>query len=575
MTHRYLCGPQCVRNIVGLLLAISLFSTIGALGLSGEDRDKDRDRDDHRAHFTPDNLVLSRSVYDNNAANVTVGEILPPGCTAKCKPAVSNGTYPFVWNNDLADSSFGITSRILLDELNPRNGKLIGSFEVPNSSQPGAAGKDQMVTSFSSKSELALNLSTDGERLTFMGYVSPIDALDVSNSNTPGVVDPTNPVSETDYRAVAELDVEGRIHFTETNAYSGNNGRAAILNNLDGANVLYLAGNAGNGANPQPAGVIEGAGAQFLIPSFEEEAGQTPSNPPTPLASFNVTQLGLKADKTGKDTNFRGLTVYNNVVYLTKGSGGNGINTVYFVDTTGTVCGTNVGVGLPAPGVALPTSSLAYDPTQVATKGLVPYNMCVLKGFPQTLASTDTTFFPFGIWFANATTLYVAQEGDGINTFDPVSGKYSDAAAQTTAGIQKWVFNTTAGAWQLAYTLSAGLNLGVPYVVPGYPTGNNPSNNNLPWAPATDGVRNITGKLNHDGTVILYGITSTVSGNGDQGADPNKLVTITDSLKATTPGTETFTTLRTAGFGEVLRGVSFTPGSHRDDSDRKGDRDDD
>jgi len=119
------------------------------------------------------------------------------------------------------------------------------------------------------------------------------------------------------------------------------------------------------------------------------------------------------------------------------------------------------------------------------------------------------------------------------------------------------------------------LNLGVPYVVPGYPTGNNPSNNNLPWAPATDGVRNITGKLNHDGTVILYGITSTVSGNGDQGADPNKLVTITDSLKATTPGTETFTTLRTAGFGEVLRGVSFTPGSHRDDSYRKGDRDDD
>ena len=33
-----------------------------------------------------------------------------------------------------------------------------------------------MVTSFSSKSELALNLSTDGSELTFMGYLAPVDA---------------------------------------------------------------------------------------------------------------------------------------------------------------------------------------------------------------------------------------------------------------------------------------------------------------------------------------------------------------------------------------------------------------
>ena len=51
----------------------------------------------------------------------------------------------------------------------------------------------------------------------------------------------------------------------------------------------------------------------------------------------------------------------------------------------------------------------------------------------------------------------------------------------------------------------------------------------LPWAPATDGLRNITGQVNRDGTVTIWGVTSTVSGNGDQGADPNKLVMITDS----------------------------------------------
>ena len=53
------------------------------------------------------------------------------------------------------------------------------------------------------------------------------------------------------------------------------------------------------------------------------------------MGSFNITQLGLKPDKLGKDDNFRGLTVFDNVVYYTKGSGGNGVNTVYFVDTSG------------------------------------------------------------------------------------------------------------------------------------------------------------------------------------------------------------------------------------------------
>jgi hypothetical protein len=77
-------------------------------------------------------------------------------------------------------------------------------------------------------------------------------------------------------------------------------------------------------------------------------------------------------------------------------------------------------------------------------------------------------------------------------------------------------------------------------------------------------LRNITGIVNGDGTATIYGITSTVSGSGDQGADPNKLVAITDTLSAagpTPPTGESFATVRAAGNLEVLRGVSFTPGS--------------
>ena len=495
--------------------------------------------------FQPGNLLVSRSVYTASPGSIVAGQtVLPPGCTTGCAVATAGGAYPQVFNNDLVDPSFGVTSPVFLDQMTP-SGHLLSTLPVPS-----AGG---LVTSFSSKSELALNVSTSGRQVSFMGYAAAPGAVDVSNSNTPGVIDSTNPVPGADFRVAARVNGRGQFRFTETNAYSGNNGRAAILNDSRGANVFYAAGNAGNGSNPQPDGVITGAGAQILTATSKPESAQKPGAP-TPVGSFSVTQLNDKADKVGKDTNFRGLTIFNNVLYTTKGSGSNGVNTVYFVDTTGKACPN--GVGLPQPGAALPTSGIAFDPAQLQTEGVFPYNMCILAGFPTALKSA--TSFPFGLWFANATTLYVADEGSGDNTFSPASGTYTAAAAQTTAGLQKWVLSQ--GSWKLAYTLSGGLQLGAPYTVPGYPTGDNPATG-LPWSPATDGLRNITGRVNPNGTATIWGITSTVSGGGDQGADPNRLVAITDRLAAATAPAESFTTVRTAGFGEVLRSVSFTPGT--------------
>ncbi len=164
-----------------------------------------------------------------------------------------------------------------------------------------------------------------------MGYAAPSATLDVSASNAPGEVDPTNPVTSSYYRTVATLDAKGQFHFTETNAYTGDNGRAAIVADGDHSNpVIFMAGNAGNG-NPtfgaagttQFSGVVLGAGAQSIAPSLGSEAFQNPGAP-TPVGSFDVTLLGDKQDKIGKDDNFRGLTIYNNVLYYTKGSGGNG-----------------------------------------------------------------------------------------------------------------------------------------------------------------------------------------------------------------------------------------------------------
>ncbi|HEX5116875.1 MAG TPA: hypothetical protein VFW65_16915 [Pseudonocardiaceae bacterium] len=532
--HRRAVVALAVTGITGAALVAAVTQASPAVARQG-------------GFLLPGNLLVSESTYQGHANTLTEGRtVLPPGCTTDCVVANNDGTYPGVWNNVVVDPSFGITSPITIDQLTP-SGRFVNALQVPD-----RVGGTDLVTSFSSKSELALNLSTDGRSVTFMGYVAPVNGIDVSNSNTPAVIDPTDPVPGVFLRAVGRIDDQGRVQVTETNAYSGNNGRAAILNDSHGRGVYYTAGNAGNGGNPQPAGVITGTGLQLVTPTNRPQREQRPG-PTTPLAGFNVTQLGDKADKVGKDTNFRGLTVFDNVLYTTKGSGSNGVNTVYFVDTTGTACPN--GVGVPVPGAPLPTTPLDFDPATVQANGL-PDNMCVLAGFPT--AEKSSTSFPFGIWFADPNTLYVADEGDGDTTFDPATGTYTAAAAQTTAGLQKWV--RTNGTWHLADTLTNGLDLGTPYHVPGYPTGDN-AVTGLPWAPATDGLRNITGRVNRDGTVTIFAVTSTVSGDGDQGADPNKLVAITDRPTAASAAGERFTAVRSAGFGQVLRGVSFTPGT--------------
>src|SRR5271166_1996871 len=486
--------------------------------------------------LVPGNLLVSESVYQGTASTVTVGQTLPPNQTVPPGvAAIANGTYPTVFNNNTVDGSFGVTSPIYLDQLTTY-GLLVGS--PMNVTAEAAAAGISLSTSFSSKSELSLNLSPDGTAVTFMGYDSAINQLDVSNSNTPNPVDPTNPVLSQVQRAVGQIDANGNLQVTPVNAYSGNNGRAAILANGN----YYMTGNAGNsgsGVTGTTLGQLSNnTGVQMIVPGSSDpnttvvgQANGVFGDTKGYQNGFAVQQInpatGLPygpPDKSGKDDNFRGETIFNNTLYVTKGSGGNGINTVYQVGTAG----------------SLPT---------LANAGSQP--ITILPGFPTTLASSSSAnFFPFGIWFANSTTLYVADEGDGT---------LADAATDTNAGLEKWSLDQTTGVWHLDYTLQNGLNLGVPYTVPGYPTGNNPVTG-LPWSPETDGLRNITGKVNGDGTVTIYAITSTVSGSGDQGADPNNLVAIYDNLSATTlPTSEQFTTMKSAGNGEVLRGVSFTP----------------
>jgi hypothetical protein len=73
----------------------------------------------------------------------------------------------------------------------------------------------------------------------------------------------------------------------------------------------------------------------------------------------------------------------------------------------------------------------------------------------------------------------------------------------------------------------------------------------------------------------VWAITSTVSGGGDTGADPNRLVVVNDRLantSTTVAAKERFSIVRQAGFAEVLRGVAFAPGTGVDNGNHGHDR---
>ena len=402
------------------------------------------------------------------------------------------------------------------------------------------------MTSFSSKSEGALNLSPDGSTLSLVDYLAAPNTLDVSNSNTPGITEPGNYTANATARTVVSLNYAANATVLPTNAYPGNNGRAAV--NVSG--TYYLVGNAGN-ANGS-AQVTAANGVQVLNPASDTTSAGAYNT--TKAGSFSVGQINpqtgtpyatatqLSHDKPAKDDNYRGLTIFDNTLYVTKGSGSNGINSVYQVGVSGSLptgdgsATLNVLPGLP--------DTLARAVTVVTGTGsnANPTGLNV----PIPTGAVDAGFYPFGIVFANPTTLYVADEGDGT---------MADAGKDIEAGLQKWTRNAS-GLWTYDYTLQTGLNLGDAYTVSGTTVGGDSGS----YTTETDGLRNITGKVNADGTITIYAITSTVSDSGDQGADPNELVAINDVLADTTlPTSEDFTTLDTAVYGQVLRGVAFAP----------------
>jgi hypothetical protein len=446
-----------------------------------------------------DTLLISTTTYQDvgEVANLVAGVSQLPGSNAgQTSTAVSNGNLNTVWNNEAGDPSFGVTSAISLSDLNVKTGAVLASTTLNPSI---------VSTSFSSKSELGLNLTktSSGYVATFMGYAGGgVGNLDVSNSDTTAFKDTTNPVTSffapganqtfAFNRSLVYFSANASFTTTQTLAYGGNNGRGAVLapNGL-----LYTVGNSNNGSGT-PSQLTTSTGLEVATP------GATPNS-----TMIDPTFTSKPGDKAGKDSNFRGLTSFDGSLFFTKGSGSNGIDTVYTVSN---------------PNGALPTSATASQAS-----------ISILPGFPTDSAKTGPNFTPFGLFFANSTTLYVADEGTG------------DATDQTeNAGLEKWTLSD--GTWSLDYTLQAGL-IGDMYSVPGWD-----------FEETTTGLRNLTGEVNPNGTVTFFATTSTSSDSGDNGADPNEIVKITDVLGDTSlPTNESFSVFDGPQAGLRFGGVAF------------------
>ena len=192
-----------------------------------------------------------------------------------------------------------------------------------------------------------------------------------------------------------------------------------------------------------------------------------PGNPgSTQLGSyFAADRPDESAKQHIKDNNWRGIGFFpdangNENLYVSKGSGGNGddglfqvLNGSFTKPTLAQVVNNGLGAGIP-------------------TSAKAPNSIVQLLGNYATNPTTNqpSPITPFGFFFANPTTLYVADEGNSTITL-PTDSNETETSLTTDplAGLQKWVLVPGSSPyWQLVYVIRDGLQINQPQKIPGY-----------------------------------------------------------------------------------------------------------
>lgn len=374
-----------------------------------------------------------------------------------------------------------VASPIFLQQITT-TGALAGGFVLPQvGSMVNGVFQNAISGEYGSSSEGYLQLSGDGYSLTLIGYginantfnaggaaVYGNAALAQSTSVPGGAYTPVS-------RVVALVGADGSVDTSTGlfNVFNTNNPRSAYTDN---GSSFYVSGQGVKGDTTQ--GV------------FLAKKGQSSAT----------------AITTATDT--RDVAAVNGTLYAS-------------IDSKQTTRPTIEALGMTPTGTTTPTPLNGIGPTITVTANTA-------NGVNVSRLGSTVYLSPNQFYFANATTLYIADSGV------PKNGS-ATAAGLGDGGLQKWILSN--GSWSLAYTLSTGLNLVSSSAGAG-----------------TTGLFGLAGQVSGD-SVSLFATNYTAAD-----IDSSYVYGITDKLSATVPQTgEAFSTIYTAAANTKLRGVSFAP----------------
>jgi hypothetical protein len=382
-----------------------------------------------------------------------------------------------------------------------------------NSTVLPTTGSGAISAEYGSSSEGLLHLTGDGTALTVMGY-----GVAASDFNANPTAFGTTTTGSTKVTALAQsgsligqgyiavprvaaiIGADGSVDTSTRlyNVFNGNNARAVTT--LDGK-TLYVSGQGVKG---------DATGGVFVA-----NRGST--------SATAVTGLDTSGKTASQDT--RDVQIVNGQLVVSVDSKGGSNNARDFIGTLGARGALPIGLANDGNG---PTMLSGYGNS--GGTGKVTLSSLTANGIA--MAGHVINLSPESFFFANSTTLYVADTGAPKNDS---ALKDKNGIGLGNGGLQKWTYAN--GAWSLAYTVSAGLNLVANSATAG-----------------TTGLFGLTGMVIGD-QVQLFATNYTV---GD--LDQTYLFGLTDSLSRTTPATgEVFQTLATAPAGSNFKGVSFAP----------------
>lgn len=462
---------------------------------------------------------------------------------ALVRPAAADISY-FTPGNIVIDTVSGATldaaSAITLTQFSlSGNGTVAtaaGSLTLPQT----ASGANAPISGeYGSASEGFLNLSANGQYLTMMGYGVSANTFNTAPLSTYGnaalgqTTSLTGGSFTTVPRVVALIGTNGSTDTTTalTGVFNMNNPRAAAT--VDGSS-FYVSGQGATG---------DGTGGVFYATKGATTA--------TAISNNTATVTGAQSANAATGTETRDVRIVNT-------GSGNQLQVSRDFSPSGTPNdGTDIRVladattgGLPTSGniaatrlTNLNTSTGKGGNTLGGNTSSINLTSSLLNGVNNSRLGKFVYLSPEAFYYANATTLYIADSGA------PKNGG-AGAARLGEGGLQKW--SLVAGVWSLDYDLVAGLNL----------VDNANANSNTPTAAGVTGLFGLTGMV-VGGQVELF-----ATSYGLNEMSPSFLYEITDNLADTTLAQvsaenggagEAFATLYSAPLGTAIRGVSFTP----------------